>query len=179
MTRSRPFTFLAGAAVIPLALLAAAGCDGGNDNGTAKAATPKTANGRAATVGVESNGGLGKILVDSQGRTVYLFTKDSGTTSTCSGACAVQWPPFTASGKPTVGVGLTASKVGTTARSDGKTQVTYNGHPLYRFAGDQSPGDTAGQGLTAFGGGWFALSPAGNQVSGQGSNSSGGSGSGY
>jgi predicted lipoprotein with Yx(FWY)xxD motif len=171
MTRSKPFTFLAATAAIPLVALAAAGC--GSNNGTATAATPKTSSGHAATIGVANNARLGRILVDSQGRSVYLFRKDTGTNSTCFGACATQWPPVRASGKPTVGMGLTASKVGITARPDGKPQVTYNGHPLYRFVGDQAPGDTSGQGLTAFGASWFALSPAGNQVSGQGSSSGG------
>ena len=172
MTRRKPLTFLAATAAIPLVALAAAGC-GSNDNGTATAATPKTSSGHAATIGVEKNDSLGRILVDSQGRSVYLFKKDTGTKSTCFGACAVQWPPVRANGKPTVGMGLTASKVGTTPRSDGKSQVTYNGHPLYRFVGDQAPGDTSGQGLTAFGASWFVVSPAGNQVSGQGATSSG------
>ena len=129
---------------------------------------PKTANGQPATVGV-ANSGLGKILVDSQGRTLYLFQKDSGTKSACTGACASGWPPLRASGKPTVGSGANASMVGTTTRSDGKPQVTYNGHPLYLFQGDQKPGDTNGQGINAFGAAWFALSPAGNKVSGTGS----------
>jgi predicted lipoprotein with Yx(FWY)xxD motif len=122
------------------------------------------------------------ILVDSQGRTLYMFQKDSGMKSACFGACASDWPPLRASGKPTVSSGVNASMVGTTTRSDGKPQVTYNGHPLYLYTGDQKPGDTNGEGLTAFGGGWFALSPAGNQVSGQASSSGGGtssSGGGY
>ena len=84
-----------------------------------------------------------------------------------------------ATGKPSVGSGLTASKVGTTKRSDGKPQVTYNGHPLYRFAGDQKAGDTSGQGVNAFGGIWYALSPAGTTVTGSGSGSSTGGGNGY
>ncbi|MFL5842906.1 MAG: hypothetical protein ACJ77Z_20870 [Thermoleophilaceae bacterium] len=79
--------------------------------------------------------------------------------------------------KPTVSNGLTASKAATTKRSDGKPEVTYNGHPLYRFAADQNPGDTNGQGVKAFGGSWFAVSPAGTPVSGSGSNSSSGGGS--
>lgn len=170
ITRSKPRTFLAATAAIPLVALAAVGC-GSNDNGTATAATPKTSSGHAATIGAANNGSLGRILVDSQGRSIYLFKKDAGTKTTCFGACAAQWPPVRANGKPTVGTGLTASKAGTTARSDGQPQVTYNGHPLYRFVGDQAPGDTSGQGLTAFGASWFALSPAGNQVSGQGSTS--------
>ena len=82
-----------------------------------------------------------------------------------------------ATGTPVIGTGLTASKVGTTPRSDGRPQVTYNGHPLYTYTGDQNPGDTNGQGLTAFGGGWFALLPAGARVNGTGSN--GGSANGY
>jgi predicted lipoprotein with Yx(FWY)xxD motif len=125
-------------------------------------------------LGVANNSQLGNILVDSQGRTLYLFQKDSGTMSSCTGACAAAWPPLRVNGQPTVGSGANAAMVGTTTRSDGNPQVTYNGHPLYLYSGDQNPGDTNGQGLTAFGGGWFAVSPSGNQVSGQGSNSGGG-----
>jgi predicted lipoprotein with Yx(FWY)xxD motif len=138
MTRRTPHAILVGAAVIPLVALAVAGC-GGDDDGQATAAPPKTKSGHAATIGVETSGSLGKILEDSQGRTIYLFEKDTGATSTCSGACAEAWPPVTANGKPTVGNGLTASKVGTTKRSDGLRQVTYNGHPLYLFQGDHNP----------------------------------------
>ena len=101
---------------------------------------------------------------------------DSGTTSACSGACAVNWPPLRVTGKPTIGTGATASLVSTSTRSDGAKQVTYNGHPVYLFKGDKKPGDTNGEGLNAFGGNWYALSPAGNQVSGQPSSSGGGSG---
>jgi predicted lipoprotein with Yx(FWY)xxD motif len=126
-------------------------------------------------VGV-GNTGLGNVLVNSAGMTLYMFAKDTGTQSTCTGACAQNWPPLLDNGKPTAGSGATASMLGTTTRSDGGSQVTYNGHPLYLFAGDNAPGDTNGQGLTAFGGSWFALSPAGNQVSGQASNSGGGLG---
>jgi predicted lipoprotein with Yx(FWY)xxD motif len=176
MTRSRPIAFLASAAVVPLVALAVAGCGDDNGDGDAPASTaPKTASGRAATVGV-ANSDLGKILVDSQGRTLYLFKKDSGTKSECFGACAAQWPPLRANGKPAVGSGANASLAGTTTRSDGKPQVTYNGHPLYLYQGDSKAGDTNGQGITAFGGGWFVLSPAGNQVSGQSSDSGGGGG---
>jgi predicted lipoprotein with Yx(FWY)xxD motif len=173
MTRSRFIAFLAGAAVVPLAVLSVAACGGGGSGASASTAPAKTASGRPATVG-GANSGLGKILVDSQGRTLYLFLKDSGTQSACTGACASAWPPLRANGKPTVGTGANASLIATSPRSDGKPQVVYNGHPLYRFSGDQKPGDTNGQGQTAFGGGWFALSPAGNQVSGQPSSSSGG-----
>ena len=179
MIRSKPITLLATAAVIPLTALAVAGCGGGDDNGngSASAATPKTSSGQTATVGVE-NSSLGNILDNSKGQTLYLFKKDSGTTSACTGACASAWPPLRASGKPTVGQGLNASLVGTTQRSDGKPQVTYNGHPLYTFTGDQNPGDTSGQGVSAFGALWYVVSPAGNQVTGSASSSSGGGSSG-
>jgi predicted lipoprotein with Yx(FWY)xxD motif len=112
--------------------------------------------------------GLGTILVDSQGRTIYLFQKDTGTKSACSGDCAVDWPPVTTTGKATVGGGLSTSKVGTTKRPDGTTQITYNGHPLYLFEGDHGAGDANGQGLNAFGAAWYGLSPAGNEITGSG-----------
>jgi predicted lipoprotein with Yx(FWY)xxD motif len=161
MTRSRPITFLASAAVIPLVALAVAACGGG---GAATAATPKTSTGASATAGVAKTS-LGSILVNSAGRTLYLFKADVGTKSACTGACATAWPPLLATGKPTAGTGLTASKLGTITRSGGHQQVTYNGHPVYLFIKDQKPGQTTGQGVTAFGAAWFALSPSGNQIS--------------
>ena len=170
----RAFTFPAGGALLLLAALAVAGCGGGG-NSNASSGAPKTASGAAATVGV-SNEGLGNILVNSKGRTLYLFTRDSGTMSECSGACAVNWPPLRATGKPTIGSGADASLISTTSRSGGGKQVTYNGHPLYLFKGDSGAGDTNGQGLNAFGGSWYALSPAGDQVSGASSSSGGGGG---
>jgi predicted lipoprotein with Yx(FWY)xxD motif len=173
MTLNRSITFLAAAAAIPLAALAVAGCGGGSGEATASPAPPKTASGAPATVGAATTG-LGKILVDSKGRTIYLFKKDRGTKSACSGDCASDWPPVRASGKPTVGGGASASLVGTTARADGQPQVTYNGQPLYLYEGDEKPGDTNGQGLTTFGALWWVLSPAGNQVTGQASSSGGG-----
>ena len=111
MTRSRSITFLTSLAAIPLAALALAACGGSNSS----ASPPTTANGGAATLGV-ANTGLGDVLVNSQGRTLYLFQKDSGTQSTCSGACASNWPPLRANGKPTEGSGADASMVGTTMR---------------------------------------------------------------
>jgi predicted lipoprotein with Yx(FWY)xxD motif len=179
MTRSKPITFLATAAVIPLSALAVASCGGSNNNNaTASSPPPKTTSGQAATVGVE-NSSLGKILDDSKGDTLYLFKKDSGTKSACTGACATAWPPLRASGKPTVGSGASASMLGTSPRSDGKPQVTYSGHPVYTFSGDKKPGATSGQGVNAFGGLWYALSPAGNQVTKAASSGSGGGVSGY
>jgi predicted lipoprotein with Yx(FWY)xxD motif len=151
-----------------LAALVVAGCGGGGDQATAASSRPST-----DTINVTDNGDLGKILTDSQGRTIYMFAKDTGSTSTCSGGCAAEWPPVTTSGKPTAGNGLTASMIGTTTRSDGTKQVTYNGHPLYRFSGDQAAGDTNGQNLSAYGAKWYALSAAGDRVTASGSGSGG------
>ena len=177
MTGSRPISYLAVAAAVALAALAVAGCGSGYNNSsgtTAQTSHPKAANGQAATVGV-ANGNLGKMLVDSHGRTLYLFQADKGTKSACTGACAASWPPLPASDQPTAGAG-TASMLATTKRSDGEPQVTYNGHPLYRFAEDQSAGDTNGQGVNAFGGLWYVVSPAGSQITSKPSTSSSGGG---
>jgi hypothetical protein len=103
MTRSGPSPFLPSASVMVVALALAA-CGGG---GTSTAAAPKTSGGASATVGV-ANSSLGSILVDSSGRTVYLFEADSGIKSACRGACATAWPPLLAKGTPTAGTGLTA-----------------------------------------------------------------------
>jgi predicted lipoprotein with Yx(FWY)xxD motif len=180
MTRRSPIAFLTIAAV-PLTALAVAGCGGGGGSGnaTASSAPPTTAGGKTATVGMASNSSLGNVLVDSQGRTLYLFQADKGTKSACTGACASAWPPVRASGKPVAGSGIAASKLGTSPRSDGKPQITYNGHPLYTFANDQNPGDANGQGVNAFGGLWYTVSPAGTAVTTSASSSTGGGGSGY
>ena len=172
MTRSRPITFLAGAAAVALSALAAIGCGGGGYGDSAQA-TPATPTGHHASIGAADGGELGTILVDSKGRTLYLFRSDSRSKSTCLGACAAAWPPLPATGKPTVSGRADASLVGTTTRPDGEQQVTYNGHPLYLYAGDEKAGDTRGQGLTDYGASWYVLSPAGQQVSGQASSSYG------
>jgi predicted lipoprotein with Yx(FWY)xxD motif len=174
MIRSRTLlNFATSAAVIALVALAFAGC--GSSNKASAPALPLASNGQPATVGVAKSG-LGNILVDAQGRTLYLFQKDSGTTSACTGSCATFWPPLTATGTPTVGSGANASLISTTMRSDGKSQLVYNGHPVYLYTGDHKAGDTTGQGIVAFGGGWFALSGAGDQVTSPAPTSGGGSG---
>ena len=166
MIHIRRITCLAGAAVI----LALAGCGAG-----APASSPASqVSDPGTTIGTAAEGSLGTILLDAKGRTLYLFKKDSGPRSACFDACASAWPPLRARGKPTVSGAAKVSMVGTTARSDGRPQVTYNGHPLYLFAGDHKPGDTAGQGVDGFGAEWYVLSPAGTQITGTASNSSGG-----
>ena len=167
MTRSRPITFLASAAVIPLTALAVAACGGGGTATASPSPAPSkttTPHPRPATVRV-ANSRLGPILVDPSGHALYLFRADSGNSSACSGACAVAWPPLRTAATPAGTGGANAALLGTISRSDGSRQVTYNGHPLYTFIKDQRPGEVNGQGVIAFGAAWFAVSPAGNQIS--------------
>ena len=119
------------------------------------------------TVGVRQTK-LGRILVDSHGMTLYLFMKDRNGKSACAGACAQNWPPLLVKGKPTAGRAASAKLLGTTRRKSG-LQVTYRGHPLYRFSGDSKPGQTSGEGLNAFGAEWYVLSPKGAKVETKGS----------
>jgi predicted lipoprotein with Yx(FWY)xxD motif len=121
------------------------------------------ASGSTAVVNVRSTS-LGKILVASSGKTLYMFAQDKSTKSTCSGNCATFWPPLLTTGSPKAGPGVTASLLGTTHRADGKLQVTYHGHPLYFFANDKKAGETGGEGIKAFGAKWWVLSPAGVKI---------------
>jgi predicted lipoprotein with Yx(FWY)xxD motif len=167
MTMSRRNVLPVLGAAAALGLAACGGSGGGSYGGGGAATSTPPATDTAtpnATIRTSSTN-LGRILVDAQGRTVYLFKKDPGTKSACSGACATAWPPVVTTAKPAAGSGVKASLLGTTTRSDGKRQVTYNGHPLYLYVGDQGPGDTNGEGSTGFGALWLALSPAGNGVS--------------
>jgi predicted lipoprotein with Yx(FWY)xxD motif len=108
---------------------------------------------------------LGQVLVDSSGRTLYLFAADTGTQSTCnSSACVQYWPPVLTNGTPQAGTGVTASLLGTTKRQDGSTEVTYAGHPLYYFITDKKAGDVTGQGVNGFGGPWYVVSPSGMSI---------------
>jgi predicted lipoprotein with Yx(FWY)xxD motif len=125
-------------------------------------AAPAAQSGGAATVSVRKTK-LGKIIVDGSGRTMYLFEKDKGTTSECSGACAKAWPPLMTKGKPKATGGAEAKRLGTTKRSNG-TQVTYGGHPIYGFTGDTKAGQTNGEGSKAFGAEWYVLAPNGHKI---------------
>src|SRR5439155_22694122 len=119
--------------------------------------------GAGAKIGT-ANTALGRVVADKKGDTLYLFEKDKGSMSSCYGACASQWPPVTVAGKPSAVGGVTAGKLGTTKRNDGKLEVTYNGHPLYRYTGDMKRGDTNGEGLNAYGAKWYVLAPSGNKI---------------
>jgi predicted lipoprotein with Yx(FWY)xxD motif len=125
-------------------------------------ATAPAAN--SSTVGLRSVGKLGKVVVNAKGHTLYLFEKDKHGKSACSGACAVVWAPVVVTGKPTAGAGLKKSLLGTTKRSDGKTQVTYHGHPLYTYDDDKKVGTAKGQGSKEFGASWYVVNASGNKV---------------
>ena len=171
MTRRSMSRILARAAVVPLAALAVAGF-GGVSYANGSTAPQTATKGKAATVRVAKTD-LGKVLVNSKGRTLYMFGADQGTTSACNDACAANWPPLV-NVSPKAGKGARASLVTTSTRADGSTQVVYNGHPVYTFQADMKAGATNGQGVNAFGGVWHAISPAGNEVTKTAS--SGGSG---
>jgi predicted lipoprotein with Yx(FWY)xxD motif len=174
MTRAR----LATVTSIGVVALAAAGCGSSSSGGSSSAgASSAPASSSSGPMVVAKSTSLGTILTDGGGRTLYLFQKDTGPKSTCSGACASNWPPFTATSKPAVSGGASAGDLTLVKRSDGKMQVTYKGHPLYFFSGDQSAGQTNGQAVNAFGAEWYVLSPAGAKVQKKSSSSSSSSGS--
>jgi len=130
---------------------------------TAAATTP--ANGSGTTVTVKHAAKLGTIVAAGPKKmTVYLFGADKGSASSCSGACASVWPPVTTSGSPVASGTASSADLGTITRSDGTTQVTYKGHPLYFFAKDKDSGDSYGQGVHGFGSDWYVLAPSGNKV---------------
>jgi len=118
----------------------------------------------SSTVVSTAKTGLGRILVNSRGHTLYLFGKDRNGKSACSGQCATFWPPLIANGKTRVAGGAKASMIGSIKRADGRRQVTYNHHPLYTFVKDTKKGQTHGEGFSAFGAKWYAVSPAGARV---------------
>jgi predicted lipoprotein with Yx(FWY)xxD motif len=127
---------------------------------------PAAAEGGTATVAVVkvmTTPELGKVIVDSEGMTLYDFHKDKGTTSSCYGECAVAWPPLLTSGEPKAMGDAQQSLLGTTKRKDGTVQVTYNGHPVYGFVEDKKPGETNGNDFKGFGAQWYALEPDGEE----------------
>jgi predicted lipoprotein with Yx(FWY)xxD motif len=163
---------IAGVFALALAVVA---CGGSNSNSSSKPAkTASTASRPATTLAPTStsapptttqgaatlqtaNSGLGMILVDGSGKTLYAFAMDSGTTSACTGGCASIWSPLMASGPASAGAGVDAAKLSTAPSG----QVLYGGHLLYRYSADSAPGDTKGQGL---GGIWHVVAPSGDIV---------------
>jgi predicted lipoprotein with Yx(FWY)xxD motif len=148
-------------AVVAIAALLATAC--GPAAGPYGASPPASAPRGVPTVALAGSP-LGNVLVDGAGRTVYLFERDTSMVSTCSGACASVWPPVLTSAPPTGGAFVSGGDLGTTSRRDRTMQVTYHGHPLYRFAGDRRPGEVTGQGLDAFGARWYVVGADGTAI---------------
>ncbi len=156
MKRNRPLS--AGLAVVIAGIVVLVLVVSG---GSAKKTQPSVAAGSAITV---TQTPLGKTIVDANGRTLYLFQADKPGVSTLSQAGLAIWPAFTSTGTPQAKNGANSSQISTITGPSGSRQVTYNGHPLYYYVGDQKPGDTRGQGLNQFGALWYVLSPSGNAV---------------
>ena len=154
------------AAAVALAVAACAGASTPTPAPPAAASVAPAASGSADEyqLTVATSATAGKYLAGKDGLALYIFTKDTGTTSACYDACAKSWPPFEvgAGESATAGEGVTGA-LGTTTRTDGTTQVTYAGAPLYYFAGDKAAGDTNGQGLKGV---WFLATPTGPSGSG-------------
>jgi predicted lipoprotein with Yx(FWY)xxD motif len=159
----RKSALLATAPVAAALVIAGCGGGGGGGGGGYSKAAPSKATSISATVALAPSK-FGNILVDGHGRTLYDFVADKTTASTCYGACASLWPPLTVSGTPTAGPQVRASLLGTTKRTDGTTEVTYNGHPLYYFVTDTKPGDTTGQNINQFGALWYVLARNGAEI---------------
>ena len=160
---------------VGVALLVAACASGGSSSSSAAPAGSSPAAAGASSAAA-SGGGSGStvittatssgdtFLTDGSGRAVYLWAKDTGSTSTCTGACAGAWPPVMATGTVTAAGSAMSSELGTTTRSDGTKQVTYDGHPLYYYAGDSGAGMASGQGSDNFGAKWWLVTPSGSDV---------------
>jgi predicted lipoprotein with Yx(FWY)xxD motif len=150
-----------GSMVVAAALLIAA-CGGGSGSSSTPAATSPSG---TALVNSASTDSLGSIVVGPSGRTLYVFKKDTGPSSTCSGACAAEWPPLTTTAAKVTSSGeVSATALKAVRRSDGKMQVTFDGHPLYYFAGDGAAGDAKGQGLDTYGAKWYVVAPSGKEI---------------
>jgi predicted lipoprotein with Yx(FWY)xxD motif len=165
MSLHRPL--IAGAlAVVVLAMaavVAVADSGGGSSSPSAQPAPMATTASAGATIKVADHG-LGRMLVDGRGRTIYLWKADRTNKSMCSGGCAQAWPPVRSTGSVKAGRGVNAKLLHVFKRADGARQVSYAGHPLYLFAGDAKAGQANGQGSTEFGALWWVVSPRGASI---------------
>ena len=154
-----------------VALLVAACSTGSSGTAAAGSGSPAgassssaAAGGSGSTVITTVSSSAGTFLATSSGHAVYLWIKDGNGMSACTGACTGAWPPVTTTGQVTASGGAKSSDLGTITRPDGTKQVTYDGHPLYFFAGDSGPGMASGQGNDGFGAKWWLVSPSGSDV---------------
>jgi len=170
---NRALLLVAASAGVAFVTAACGGAGGYGRYGTSNPGGATPAASGMATVAV-SNSSRGQILVDSSGRTLYLFEADRTAASSCYDACIGVWPAVVTTGQPVAGAGVNASLLSTTKRKDGALEVVYNGHPLYYFSGDKKAGDLTGEGLSSFGAAWYVLSPGGSKIDTDSSPSAGG-----
>lgn len=169
---------LAAAALVTAACGSTSSGGSSSSGGAPSAAAAAAANSSGTALRTTTIGGV-KVLISAKGFTLYWFVPDTSTKSNCNGTCATIWPPV--KGPPTAGSGVTG-KLATITRSDGSTQATYDGHPLYTYVADTAPGQAKGNNINASGGVWHevtasgAAAPAPSSSSG---GSSGGGGGGY
>lgn len=170
LARHSPLALLLASALV---LVAACGRSGqaaagpGRTAPTPPTGTAPTPTGAAPAIRAAAVAGLGTVLVDGSGFTLYAFMPDHRSHPTCVGLCAVEWQPMELPGTATAaaaGPGVRAGLLGTARRADGAVQVTYAGWPLYRWTGDTAPGEATGEGLNNLGGLWYVISPAGRVV---------------
>jgi predicted lipoprotein with Yx(FWY)xxD motif len=126
-------------------------------------AAPVAAGAQRASVTIKPSS-FGRILFDGRGFVLYAFTRDRHGKSSCSGACAAAWPPYSVKSGARAGAGIAARRLGTTRRADGSLQVTYAGRPLYYYVGDRRPGQILCQGVSEYGGIWRVVRPSGELV---------------
>ena len=157
-----------GAAALAALALTVSACASSSSSTATTSSTPAAAGGSAASSAPASSSGgatlaartIGgqQVLTNSAGMTLYRFVPDTSTTSKCTGSCATYWPPV--KGPATAGSGVTGT-LATITRSDGTMQATYDGHPLYTYAGDTAPGQAKGNGLNVSGGLWYEMTVSG------------------
>lgn len=177
---ARVIAVLCAFSMLALLLAGPIGCGGGDDTSTASAPAQdsgETASAQSTSAGEggptkvfrADTGTLQAVVFDEFGYALYRFDKDKGSTSACYGACAKQWPPLLTEGTP-IAYAVIPQELGTTERNDGTTQVTYFGHPLYGFVGNEKypTGKVPGNGVEAFGGTWHAMHRTGQDVTQQG-----------
>jgi predicted lipoprotein with Yx(FWY)xxD motif len=184
LSQLRPVRLLAGClAAGAAATVAACGSSSPGPTAGSSSSTAAGPSSAAVTISTKSIPGVGTVLVDGQGRTLYLLTSEKGGKITCTAAngCTAAWPETLLAKGVTAakaGHGVQASLLGKVTDASGNVEVTYNHWPLYRFAGDSGPGLAKGQGLVSFGGTWYVLNAAGSPVTSGGSSAAAG-GNGY
>ena len=160
----------AGAVAAVLVIAACGSSSSGSGGSGGSGSSPAASGSTLATHKV----GSATVLTNSKGWTLYWFVPDTSTKSNCNGSCIHYWPPV--AGPVTAGSGVSGT-LGTITRSNGATQATWNGHPLYTYIGDTGPGTDKGNGLNLSGGVWHAIILTGH--AGAGASPSAGSGGGY